>query len=105
MNRFKRLGSLLRDRGAHLILVQVPYTKEYFQAEQTLKLSKQDRSYIEQLSNSEHVTYLDFHDFFFNSNYQNDNRYFFDDDHLAVEGAKIFSRALLTGLSKIPLTN
>jgi len=88
----RSMAQLLADHNASLVFVAMPFTKEYL-----ARVSYEELKDIKLLSNAfsddPNIAIQDFTDFFHNDQ-SKENIYFFDDDHLVIEGAKVFSTAL-----------
>lgn len=92
IEKLRKVAQHLESYNADLILVAVPLAKEYlslvsFQEFQDL------RHLRAALASEPNVSIYDFSKFF-HDKIDQDNLYFFDDDHLTQAGAEVFSKAL-----------
>ena len=92
IEQIRGMAQLLADNQSHLVNVAPSLATEYLS-----RMSFDDFHEIEVLSNSlsleTNIMIYDFSEFFHTDSAQN-NLYFYDDDHLTLEGAKVFSAAL-----------
>jgi hypothetical protein len=88
----RSIGRVLSAHGAHLILVAMPLTTEYLS-----RISFEEFRDLDLLTDAlEAETSITIYDFseFFHSSTSTKNTYFYDVDHLALSGARVFSSAL-----------
>lgn len=78
-------------RGVEIIFFTPPYTREYFYHPLLREYVEKYKYFFEYISeNYPSVHFFDFHDLFDEGQYE----YFWDDDHLNLDGAKVFSPLL-----------
>lgn len=89
-----RMADLLRNRGAELVLVISPMTREYFDNDLLQKYWPSEIQILMALSDRDNVVLIDGHDFYYQQGYLDDNRWFSDGNHLTMLGARDFSKAV-----------
>lgn len=100
------MATLLAERGASLILFVPPLTKSYIADPRIQGVWNEERPMLEEfVSRHENVKFFDDSDLFEVSDYDKDNQWFYDDNHLTLEGAKIYSTVLAKEMSVEPMDN
>ena len=92
------MAELLREREAELVLVITPTTRGYFEDPRMKDIWAIERPILEGLATADNVQIIDIHDHFFDTNYQEDNKWFSDPDHVSYDGAVSFSKAVAAEL-------
>ncbi|MDK9761677.1 hypothetical protein KI743_06665 [Vibrio sp. D420a] len=103
MRRVVDIANSLSKRRGKLILFMPPFTREYYESPEIQSLVPAHLSDMNELAKHPAIEFYDYHDFFFEKLDQGENKYFFDDDHLALPGAIEFSRSLKVQLDKVAL--
>lgn len=94
VNRIVKMADMLHSREASLVLFVPPFTRQYYESPEIQSLINENTRIMEELSRHEAIQFYDYHDYFYEELDEGNNNYFYDDDHLALPGAKIFSTAL-----------
>ena len=93
----KIMATLIQELASHqhkLILFIPPFTAEYYEHPSWATAKGKQLRYLQELSLNPNVLFVDYHDLFYQRNYVELNRLFYDDDHLGLNGAIEFSKIL-----------
>jgi len=96
-----KIADIAQSEGVKVIFVQTPVTREYYESEHFDTLMSQYQLAVEKISSHSNVYHLDFHDSLHDVVSDSNNDYFHDDSHLALVGAKHFSRLLSEKIAEI----
>ncbi|MFK7894090.1 MAG: hypothetical protein AB8B63_24965 [Granulosicoccus sp.] len=91
IERLLRLANKLESRGVELLLVNTPNTPWHYNTDETNELKPRFENATSEISKHSNIRYFDFHNLYFDELENDENNYFFDDNHLALIGAKRFS--------------
>lgn len=94
----RSMAELLREEEAELVIVITPTTQGYFEDPRMQEIWAIERPLLEEFAMADNVRIIDIHDHFFDLNYQEDNRWFSDPDHVSYDGAVSFSKAVAAEL-------
>jgi hypothetical protein len=96
---FEKILKLCQDHGVKVIMVRMPMTREFNIEEGKLVPEQKLLSEVQAITSKypNFVEALDYHDLF-----ENHPEYFFDPDHLNIQGADLFSERLAKDLGKNP---
>jgi hypothetical protein len=90
----RSMAELLREEEAELVIVITPTTQGYFEDPRMQEIWAIERPLLEEFAMADNVQIIDIHDYFFDKNYREDNRWFSDPDHVSYDGAVVFSKAV-----------
>lgn len=99
VQRILTLADELEVRGVEMVIVNTPNTPWYYDSDAISELELPFEEAMARLAEHSAVSYFDFHDLYYADLAGGENRYFFDDNHLALVGAKAFSRHFARALN------
>ena len=96
----RKIAETAKSVGATLVLAVSPTTENYFRNPTLMDFWKKEYPEVQNLAASDNVVLVDIHDIFFKYDYKTNNQWFSDPNHVTLNGAKIYSKALMTALKK-----
>lgn len=95
LSQLDHIAGLVVAKGAMFVIYVPPFTAEYFDHSDIQKLWKLEFRLLKKFAaERSNVLLLDYHDLFLDSNYLENNHYYFDASHLSLNGAIAFSEVL-----------
>lgn len=95
MLQLQEIAKLVEAHGALFVVFVPPFVAEYFEHAALKRFWRIERTLIADIAKkSPSMVFLDYHDLFYKTGYLEDNKYFYNSDHLNLDGAIEFSTVL-----------